>query len=92
MPFVPDRNDYRTQQVMPLCDRAFGLAAADQLAVDLEAMLSNGTLGADVLLIVTGHELSLFDSSCAENIPDREAVVRRHSVKRTIGDFAIPDR
>jgi hypothetical protein len=36
--FVLDRNEYRSQQVVPFCDRVFGLAAADQLAVDLGAI------------------------------------------------------
>ena len=58
-----DRNDYRSQKVMTLCDRAFGLAAADQLAVDLDAMLSNRTLGADVLLIV-----SFKDTDCTRTV------------------------
>jgi hypothetical protein len=33
--FVLDRNEYRSQQVVPFCDRVFGLASANQLAVDL---------------------------------------------------------
>ena len=36
--FVLDRNEYRSQQVVPFCDQMFGLGAADRLGVDLGAL------------------------------------------------------
>ena len=53
--FVLDRNEYRSQQVVPFCDRVLGLAPADRLAVDLGALGETGarTLGGNVLMIVS---------------------------------------